>query len=278
MSWTGGAEKDVRTRSRSLRARRREHLERLIVFLGILASVTACGAAMGNPPPNPPEPSQGGAEERSANGRSGDGGETQRPLPTGRAIARLEGDACFALLDDRSLNYRRLDADEAPGVDAPLELRGLIEGIEVVSRGRAPQSQIYDCRLVVALLAWAPQLRDAGVQRIEHMSTYRPGARVARSGSPSGHSRALAIDVAGVVLRDGSELDVETIWGDAHAGDDPCTHLEDESDDLRLLRDAICGAAEGDLFQIVLTPHYDRAHRNHVHLELRGDVDWSYVH
>jgi hypothetical protein len=28
----------------------------------------------------------------------------------------------------------------------------------------------------------------------------------------------------------------------------------------------------------VLTPHHDRAHQNHVHLELVPDVDWTYVH
>jgi len=27
----------------------------------------------------------------------------------------------------------------------------------------------------------------------------------------------------------------------------------------------------------VLTPHHDRAHQNHVHLELVPDVPWSYV-
>jgi hypothetical protein len=39
----------------------------------------------------------------------------------------------------------------------------------------------------------------------------------------------------------------------------------------------VCEAVERDLFQVVLTPHYDRAHQNHVHLELVPDVEWSFV-
>jgi hypothetical protein len=27
----------------------------------------------------------------------------------------------------------------------------------------------------------------------------------------------------------------------------------------------------------VLTPHYNRAHENHVHLEIKPEVDWTYV-
>ena len=40
----------------------------------------------------------------------------------------------------------------------------------------------------------------------------------------------------------------------------------------------MCDAVERDLFQVVITPHHDRAHQNHVHLELVPEVDWSYVH
>ena len=43
------------------------------------------------------------------------------------------------------------------------------------------------------------------------------------------------------------------------------------------LRRLVCAAVEADLFQVVLTPHYDHAHQNHVHLELVPDVDWSFV-
>jgi hypothetical protein len=39
----------------------------------------------------------------------------------------------------------------------------------------------------------------------------------------------------------------------------------------------VCAAVSADLFQVVLTPHYDRAHGNHVHLEVVPGVPWSFV-
>ena len=45
----------------------------------------------------------------------------------------------------------------------------------------------------------------------------------------------------------------------------------------RLLRGLVCQAVERSLFQVVLTPHHDRAHGNHVHLELKPEVNWTYV-
>ncbi len=41
------------------------------------------------------------------------------------------------------------------------------------------------------------------------------------------------------------------------------------------MRDLICGAYEREIFQVVLTPHHDEHHENHVHLELRPGVTWS---
>jgi hypothetical protein len=254
-------------------ARGRDNRLGVIFMVATIVFVTACGAALGNPPPTPPEPSGDMSERRPSARRA-----SPTPLPVGRAIARLESSACLAILDDRRVGYRALAADSADGVETPVEVTGLIGGVEVTSRGGAAQSRIYDCRLVVALLAWAPALRAAGIERVEHVSTYRPGARVGRSGRPSGHSRALAIDVAGLRRRDGVVLDVEALWGGAERGAAPCDHVDDEPEELRLLRDLICDTASRDLFQIILTPHYDRPHRNHVHMELRGDVDWSFVH
>jgi hypothetical protein len=44
-----------------------------------------------------------------------------------------------------------------------------------------------------------------------------------------------------------------------------------------LLRSVVCEAIDSQLFQVVLTPHHDRAHENHVHLELKPEVNWTYV-
>ena len=40
------------------------------------------------------------------------------------------------------------------------------------------------------------------------------------------------------------------------------------------LHDLVCAAAEAHVFNSILTPNYNPAHKNHFHLELTPDVDW----
>jgi hypothetical protein len=164
-------------------------------------------------------------------------------------------------------------------VQYPTRLHGPIGGVEIVQHDRrAPQAQsILDCRLALAVLTWAPSLRRAGVRRIEHYSMYRPGARVGGSGAKSGHSSGMALDAARFHLDGGEVVDVLTDWEDRDRGDAPCPRREDEAWPSRLLRGLVCDAVDRNLFQVVITPHHDRAHENHVHLELRPEVDWTYV-
>ena len=199
------------------------------------------------------------------------------PAPRGRRIASLTRQECAALLTARGVRFEVLPEAQAEGVDMPIRLRGPLGGVVVENRGHSELHEIIDCRLAVALLEWSPTLREAGFTTLRHYSVYRPGARVARSGRPSGHANALAIDV-GLLERDGdAPIEVLSGWEARERGAAPCARYE-ESDDSALLRQVVCRAVEADLFQVVLTPHHDHAHRNHVHLEIRPDVEWSYVH
>ena len=36
-------------------------------------------------------------------------------------------------------------------------------------------------------------------------------------------------------------------------------------------------ALEADLFQVVVSPHHNDAHNNHVHLEVRPEVTWRSI-
>jgi hypothetical protein len=77
----------------------------------------------------------------------------------------------------------------------------------------------------------------------------RPGAR------PSAHSRAAAVDFAGVVLRDGTRIMVKDDW-----------YAETEkSRFLKRIRDEGCR-----VFGTVLSPDYDAPHQDHLHLEPGG--------
>lgn len=125
----------------------------------------------------------------------------------------------------------------------------------------APAEATMTCETALALSVWrrqsvepaARELLGSEVVQIDHYGTYacrsvsnRPGAR------PSAHSRAAAIDIAGLRLRDGRRITVAADW----AGSGP------EAVFLRRIRDDGCR-----IFGTALSPDYDAAHRDHLHLE-----------
>jgi hypothetical protein len=198
-------------------------------------------------------------------------------LPSGRSIAGLSSLECRRVLRNASVRFDPLTRHEAPAIAEPMALRSAVLGVQFEPANGMAKNGTVDCRLAVALLAWAPILRDAGVVRVEHFSTYRPGAHVRKTGKISGHAHAMAIDAARFYLRDGRLLQVDDDWDERERGGEPCPVRRGESDGGRILRQVVCRAVERDLFQVVITPHHDRDHQNHVHLELVPDVDWSYV-
>jgi len=201
-----------------------------------------------------------------------------RKLPPGRSIAELPARECQRLLRNARVSFEQVPRDAAPHVQAPVYLLSSVGGVQFSAADGLSEHAMLDCRLAVALLAWSDELLRAGVTRVEHYSTYRSGARVRTTGKSSGHARALAIDAARFHFRDGRVLDIEEDWDDRSRGAEPCAGRRRESADSALLRRLVCNAVSDDLFQVVITPHHDRAHQNHVHLELVPDVDWSYVH
>lgn len=194
-----------------------------------------------------------------------------RRASEGRALAVLPEAECTARLTALGVAFAPVAATDAPGVRSPIRLAGPIAGIAIKGR-----HDVLDCRLALGIAEWAPALRAQGVKALVAISIHRPGARVAGSRRVSGHAHALAIDIGAVELDDGTVVDVLNGWEARRRGADPCATYA-ESDRSARLRAVVCAAVRAGLFQIVLTPHHDRAHENHVHLELVPDVSWSYV-
>jgi hypothetical protein len=195
------------------------------------------------------------------------------PIPE---AAETKPAVCYAALERRGVRFERLPRSGLNGIKMPIRLLSKLGGIDVVPSGSQRHS-VLDCRLALALLSWAPSMRKAGVVRLEHLSIYRPGAHIRGGPRISGHAYALAIDAARFHMRDGRVLDVLNDWEDRDRGDAPCLVRSKESRDARLIRRVVCDAVAHDLFQVVLTPHYDHAHRNHIHMELKPDVEWTFV-
>lgn len=168
-------------------------------------------------------------------------------------------------------------SDPPEGVPFPVRLTSTLLGVVIGAHGGhgRPRPIVGDCRLILALAHWARVLRDAGISRIGHLSLYRPGHC---GDPPSGHCTALAIDVAHFVFDDGTDFDVGRDWVDRTRGASPCGERAGEPAVMTTVRRVICAASDPAMLNVILTPHYDDDHQNHVHLEVRPGMTGLVVH
>ena len=211
-----------------------------------------------------------------------------------------------ALLNGRAAPWKPLDLADAPGpmtgrglvglADEPARCTALLEraGVRVAalppvragrcgyadgvalrpggsrSIGLSPAGVGTSCAVAAGLALWEwhvvqPAARrrfGQRVARIDHLGSYscrRIGGGA--SGAYSEHSTADAIDIAGFRLADGTAVGVAADWKGEGA----------KAAFLRDVHDGACG-----FFSTVLGPDYNRAHRDHFHLDQaeRGANGW----
>lgn len=197
---------------------------------------------------------------------------TDLPRPSFEPFRRLAPDVCLTRLREQGIAFRERSHE---AVDAGVIVEE-VGGVRWEFEGRLDVHRVMDCRLVLALHAWAPTLRAAGVTTVRHLSALRPSARVRSTGAVSGHSRGLAVDPRHFVLADGTTLDVLEDWTWRQRGAEPCSTVEEPATSA-VLRGVVCRAIEAGLFQVVVTPHHDDLHANHVHVEVVPDAEWSWA-
>jgi hypothetical protein len=121
---------------------------------------------------------------------------------------------------------------------------------------------VATCRLTVALSLWlrhevqpaAARVLGTRVVRLEHFGSYACRTIQHRENGPlSRHATADAVDIAAFVLADGRRVKV-TAWSS-------------ETPEARFLHAARDGACR---FASVLSPDYNEAHANHLHIEVGG--------
>jgi hypothetical protein len=204
--------------------------------------------------------------------------------------AALDAAACKAELARRAVAFTPVA--EAPGVRIPVRIPAGVGG--VIYRTEAPQHvretgphDVFDCRLVLALSDFSRVLKTHDIDEVRIFSAWRP-VSAKRLGDADGtrHAGGLAVDVA----RFGKRLvpgEKERVWleieRDFHGriGTPPCgagaAPPWPATPAARELRSIACEAADQHFFTAILTPNYDRAHRNHFHLEVTPDVRWYLV-
>ena len=193
-------------------------------------------------------------------------------LFTGRKLAGLTHDfpRCRALLRKAGVRYTVL-----PPVRAGV--CGYADGIRFDAGGSRRSAYMPDdvgmaCPVAAGLSMWewnvvqpaARRLLGSPVVAIEHYGSYNC-RHIAGASSWSQHATADAIDVAGFRLANGQRITVTANW----KGNGP---------EARFLHEARNGACK--LFATTLSPDYNAAHWNHLHLDqaARGEFGWRACH
>ena len=91
----------------------------------------------------------------------------------------------------------------------------------------------------------------------------------------------VATDQMGLArLRDGTELNVERDWhapiGSVSCG--PDAHMDDPTPAAIALRDVVCAIARRGIFHHILSPSWDAAHHNHLHLDIARNASRQAMH
>lgn len=195
--------------------------------------------------------------------------------PTGWAtrikLARLRDDPadCRAFLVRSEIAFTALPplgTGECRRADRTLVASDRATGLDL-----RPRQADATCAVNAGLALWlrhglqpaAQGLLGSRVVRIEHLGTAscrRIGG--GGTGSWSEHATGNAIDVAAFVLADGRRISLLRDW----------SRPGDEAAFLRVVRDRAC-----DVFGTVLSPDYNAAHRDHLHLDQAGSRrGWSF--
>jgi hypothetical protein len=189
---------------------------------------------------------------------------------TGRKLADLvdEGPRCRALLARAGVRFEAaapVTAGQCGHADAVRFTNG-----GALAIGYRPQGVATNCAVAAGLALWEWHVVQPAaiaqfgqeVARIEHLGSYSCRRVYGRGeGAWSEHATANAIDIAGFVLDDGTRVSVLRDWEDGGA----------RGRFLDAVRDGAC-----DLFATVLSPDYNAAHRDHLHLDQadRGAFGW----
>jgi len=171
------------------------------------------------------------------------------------------------------------------GVMAGVRLTGAIKGVTYRTRlsdeKRATTPwEIADCRLLLALDDFADVLVAHDIVEVRHYSMHRVAPKSWPEGKVgSQHYGGLAIDAAIFITSDGTKLDVvDDFFGRIGAKTcGPGARPRKKTEKSVTLRAILCETAAKRIFNVILTPNHNRAHRNHYHLDVTPGAKWFIV-
>lgn len=179
-----------------------------------------------------------------------------RPRPLDPSLIAAEfpaGDTCVERLRETGVSFQAVT--DKRGVDTPVALEGPLGGVRYWTLGGGPM--VSDCRLALALVRVAPELRALGISAVRFSGAY--SYRMARVGRLSLHAYGLALDVHEVTA-DGRSYVVARDF--AKGLPNGC------SSEAPVLNRLACRMAQLRVFQELLTPDSNADHRDHLHLAI----------
>jgi hypothetical protein len=198
------------------------------------------------------------------------GGDADRPAPirerrsgpiTLNRPTPRETQQCFADLSREAVRYSPLpDRDFGGGciVTGAVELLDIGVPVTNLKSMRCPLARTFTAWVRYAVAPAAKQILGSELVRVESFGTYSCrgiiGGNAAASARMSEHGLGNAVDVGGFVLADGRKVRVETGW----KSDDPAVRQFF----------ATIHASACKRFRTVLSPDYNAAHYNHLHLDM----------
>lgn len=186
---------------------------------------------------------------------------------------------CHGWLDLYQLTWE-VDSP-SQGVSDPVVVEVPINGMSYRYSGNTtPRTSfpVMSCELAVSLAQAAPMLRARNVVEVVDIGVYN--YRCIGEGTPpdcpsglSQHAYAKAIDIAGFTDDLGTFYSVNDDWVIDPDSEDTCLAATVAGADA-FLHDAICELKAAGVWNIVLTPNYNAAHRNHFHVDLTPGSDF----
>lgn len=223
---------------------------------------TAASTAPTEPPPGEPPPS-------TSSSTSSSGGPTL---------------SCFDDLAQKGVAYEKT---QARGVVDAIYVKGKINDVLfAVEEQTKPAADPMACQFVQTLWALADVLKAHGVHRVGTLGSYcyrcccawsetnfcrgvaDPEPSCGANGY-SNHSWGRAIDLRYFFTDDGQKIDVNDPKQWVISTEATCKVARaKQTGTSKFLYDLACDVAEKKVMSTVLTPNYNDAHRNHLHLDI----------
>lgn len=194
--------------------------------------------------------------------------------PDANALMAMNARRCHAFLREHEVAFTELGRREAPEVEIPVRLAGPIAGVTyTIPWSKDPASDphtIWDCRLVAAMIPLSRWLAAQGVHEVQYFSALRRGD-AARQKPRSQHNLGLGLDILGFRRGDEALAKVEETYPRRTLRNCPATTPALGAAVAEVYLALVCVAVEHSLVHTLLTPDHDRAHHNHLHLDLKAD-------